>query len=375
MSLQPPFTTSDGYIVDHSGQRLLLQSVNWYGASDADNVVMGLDHNHISAIASLIRSIGFNSVRLPFSNQMIQELEPIASEKLTRNPQLKGKSPLTILDVVVETLATEGLLTILNNHTTTSMWCCNYDDNALWFGSKQTAKQWVEDWEILVKRYKHIPQMIGVDLRNEVRSGPFGTANWGKDDDFDWHQAAEIAGNHLLSINPNLLIIVEGINYASDLRQAGIQPIRLTYPKQLVYSPHVYSWFGGLDGKSLGQLSYSELCHSLDDAWGYLGPRVFQNNDKNTPLTNKPVPLWISEMGAGPNDQPKFLTSMCRYIQERELNWAWWPLNVGKKPNSEEIETWGLVNSDWNKSLDDWRLKLIQQLMNTQNDQFKEVNH
>jgi hypothetical protein len=37
----------------------------------------------------------------------------------------------------------------------------------------------------LVKRYKHIPQMIGVDLRNEVRSGPFGTANWGKKDDFD----------------------------------------------------------------------------------------------------------------------------------------------------------------------------------------------
>ncbi|MBD72379.1 hypothetical protein CMK21_20005, partial [Candidatus Poribacteria bacterium] len=102
---------------------------------------------------------------------------------------------------------------------------------------------------------------------------------------------------------------------------------------------------------------------------------VYTPSNGNTPLTNKPVPLWISEMGAGPNDQPKFLTSMCRYIQERELNWAWWPLNVGKKPNSEEIETWGLVNSDWNKSLDDWRLKLIQQLMNTQNDQFKEVNH
>ena len=42
MPLQPPFTTNDGYIVDHLGQRLLFQSVNWYGASDADNnVVMG----------------------------------------------------------------------------------------------------------------------------------------------------------------------------------------------------------------------------------------------------------------------------------------------------------------------------------------------
>ena len=375
MPLQPPFTTNDGYIVDHLGKRLLLQSVNWYGASDADNVVMGLEHNAISSIATLIRSIGFNSVRLPFSNQMVQELEPIPSEKLTKNPKLKGKSPLAVFDVVVETLATEGLLIILNNHTTTSVWCCSYDNNALWFDSQQTIERWIKDWEILVKRYKHIPQMIGVDLRNEVRSGPLGTANWGKKDDFDWHQAAEIAGNHLLSINPNLLIIVEGINYASDLRQARMQPIQLTYPKQLVYSPHVYSWFGGLDDKSLGQLSYSELCQSLDDAWGYLGPKVFQNNSQNTTLIDNPVPLWISEIGVGPNDQPKFLTSMCRYIQERELSWTWWPLNVGKKPNSEEIETWGIVNSKWNKPLDDWRLKLIQQLMSTQNGQFKEVNH
>ena len=106
MPLQPPFTTNDGYIVDHLGQRLLLQSVNWCGASDADNnVVMGLEHNSVSAIASLIWSIGFNSVRLPFSNQMVQELEPISSGKLTRNPKLKGKSPLAVFDVVVETLA------------------------------------------------------------------------------------------------------------------------------------------------------------------------------------------------------------------------------------------------------------------------------
>ena len=41
MPLQPPFTTNDGYIVDHLGQRLLLQLVNWYGASDADNNVVG----------------------------------------------------------------------------------------------------------------------------------------------------------------------------------------------------------------------------------------------------------------------------------------------------------------------------------------------
>jgi hypothetical protein len=106
-----------------------------------------------------------------------------------------------------------------------------------------------------------------------------------------------------------------------------------------------------------------------------LGPKASQDNDKNIPITNKPVPLWISEMGAGPSDHPKFLASLCRYIQERELSWAWWPLNTGKKPNSEELETWGLVNSDWNNPLEDWRLKLVQQLIDTQNRQFEKGIH
>ena len=76
-----------------------------------------------------------------------------------------------------------------------------------------------------------------------------------------------------------------------------------------------------------------------------------------------PFPLWISEMGVGPMDQPVFLENLCRYIQERDLSWAWWPLNTGLKPDSEEMETWGLVNEKWDQPLDDWRLPVIQQLM------------
>lgn len=62
-------------------------------------------------------------------------------------------------------------------------------------------------------------------------------------------------------------------------------------------------------------------------------------------------------------DQPVFLENLCRYIQERDLSWAWWPLNTGLKPDSEEMETWGLVNEKWDQPLDDWRLPVIQQLM------------
>ena len=124
MSQKLPLTTANGYIIDQMGNRLRLQSVNWYGASDADNIVMGLDINSVSNIAALIKSIGFNSVRLPFSNQMLHQPDPVATDRqtdrLTGNPYLSGKSPLEVFDTVVEALAEEGLLVILNNHTTTS---------------------------------------------------------------------------------------------------------------------------------------------------------------------------------------------------------------------------------------------------------------
>lgn len=114
---------------------------------------MGLDINSVSNIAALIKSIGFNSVRLPFSNQMLHQPDPVATDRqtdrLTGNPYLSGKSPLEVFDTVVEALAEEGLLVILNNHTTTSTWCCSYDNNALWFSPGQTEAKWISDWACL----------------------------------------------------------------------------------------------------------------------------------------------------------------------------------------------------------------------------------
>ena len=364
MTIKLPLTTANGYIVDQLGHPLRLQSVNWYGASDADNIVMGLDCNHISQIAAMIKSIGFNSVRLPFSNQMIHDKDLAAKDGLLANPHLLGKVPLEIFDSVIQALAAEDLLVILNNHTTTSTWCCNYDNNALWFNSDQTELKWIDDWSYLIERYLDIPQVVGVDLRNEVRSGPMGRANWGNRDSFDWHRAAELAGNHLLKLNPNLLVVVEGIDYAADLRQAETYPICLVKPEQLVYSPHAYGWFRGINGKSLAEHSYQELCQALDSAWGYLGPVKKMNNTEKLPAkADQSFPIWISEMGAGPEDKPDFLENLCHYIKERDLSWAWWPLNTGLKPGSDEMETWGLIDQQWKYPIDDWRLKVIQRLM------------
>nr|WP_245864228.1 cellulase family glycosylhydrolase [Paenibacillus donghaensis] len=61
---------------------------------------------------------------------------------------------------------------------------------------------------MLAQRYADNPTVIGADLHNE----PHGTASWGTGNlATDWRLASERAGNAILAVNPNWLILVEGI--------------------------------------------------------------------------------------------------------------------------------------------------------------------
>ena len=157
---------------------------------------------------------------------------------MPRIPQLKGKRALEVLDLTVDALAREGVYVILDNHVSRADWCCyEGDGNALWHSPAYPEQRWLADWRFMARRYKHQPAVIGADLRNELRFG----ATWGgQDPAFDWHAAAERGGNAILAENPNLLIFVEGIDYALDLRGIARLPVKLDVPNRLVYSAHDY---------------------------------------------------------------------------------------------------------------------------------------
>jgi hypothetical protein len=46
----------------------------------------------------------------------------------------------------------------------------------------------------------------------------------------------------LYQANANMLVIVEGTNYALDLATALELPIVLSHPYRVIYSAHSYSW-------------------------------------------------------------------------------------------------------------------------------------
>lgn len=53
---------------------------------------------------------------------------------LEANPELKDKTAMEIFDFTIQVLTAVGLMVILNNHTSRSMWCCSNDDGeGLWW--------------------------------------------------------------------------------------------------------------------------------------------------------------------------------------------------------------------------------------------------
>lgn len=332
----PPLRTEGSAIKDSRGAAVRLVSVSWYGFDQGEFVVGGLDHAPLKDLARQIRAMGFNSVRLPWANQTVESNPVVPDYALSANPEFRGKHALEIMDAVINALAAEHLLVILDNHVSRADWCCNdKDGNGIWYSHDYPEQQWIKDWKTLIRRYKSQPYVVGADLRNEPRSG----AKWGGNDPaVDWHAAAERGGNAVLTENPNLLVIVEGPNYSLNLEDFGQLPVRLPVAHRLVYSPHNYGW------SQPTPQSYEEFKSYLDHKWGYLG-----SGDHS-------APIWVGEFGVcqNPEDCRQFgswLPFLLRYIAETGAGWSYWPLN-GTQSSGEgrqygKTETYGLLSTDY----------------------------
>lgn len=336
-----PLHTSGRFIVDSNGTRVHLNGVNWYGAESADFVVGGLQAQPLAAIVQQIKSMGFNVVRLPWSNQLYETNPVVGNYALAANPSLQGENALAILDQVISALTNAGIMVILDNHNSNAEWCCSTSDgNTLWYNSQYPQANWLADWQGIVARYQNNSMVIGADLRNEPR----GTASWGGSASTDWHTAAIQGGNAVQSVNPNLLIFVEGVNYALDLSGAANLPVQLNVSNRLVYEAHDYGFdYSGLTG-------YSDYVGRITSKWGYL---VTASN---------PQPLWVGEFGtcntadtcvrSGSNgDNGYWFNLLTTYMQEYGIDWTYWAVNGTQSTGSSRgfgtVETYGVLNSMW----------------------------
>ncbi len=363
MAVEVPLSTNGRFIVDARGNRVRLAGVNWYGAHEDLGVAPGLDRTHRATLAATIAGQGFNSVRLPFSLWMTGCRTPVPDQYLAANPDLSGATPMQVYDACVEALTGAGLLVIPNCHTLDAGWCCSADDgNGLWFNDRWPAATFIAAWRDIAARYAANPLVAAMDIMNEPRRARVGgrvrTPTWGTGDATDIATMYTEVGNLIHEINPEPLIICEGLNYAADLSAVARHPVRLKRPGKVVYSLHDYAWFHP------GSQPRAAYLDQMNKAGGYiLGAQA-----------DGSAPLWIGEFGndtrslasfglaaspgGGLPDSAVWWNNFQAWLTGHDVDWCWWALNPTQpkgtipvtgqhRSNWGDPEPWGLLAPDW----------------------------
>ncbi|HLW03464.1 MAG TPA: glycoside hydrolase family 5 protein [Ktedonobacterales bacterium] len=324
--------SSRGRLVNAACQEVQLTGVNWFGMETSSFAPHGLDVRNWQAMLDQMVEAGFNTIRLPFSNQFLDDPTALPQGiNYQLNPDLRGLRGLSLLDKIVEGARERGLKIILDRHRPTAD-----GQSDLWYTDQVPESRWIADWVMLAKHYRGNDTIIGADLHNE----PHGPATWGTGDPAtDWRLAAERAGNAILKVNPDWLIIVQGIEqyhgdwywWGGNLEGAGQYPVELSRPDKLVYSIHDYgpevypqSWFWASDfPRNLIQIWVQH--------WAYL-----QLSGQATVL--------VGEFGArsvGRGVEGMWLNQLLAFMKAYSFSYAYWAWN----PDSGD--TGGLLEDDW----------------------------
>src|SRR5437870_3929770 len=359
--------TSGNQIIDSSGRMVRIAGINWYGFETKDQVVHGLWARDYHTILNAIKNTGYNAIRLPYSNQMVES--PIIPSNISYsngsgaiNTDLKGLNALQVMDKVIGAAGALGLRVILDNHRSEAG--NSAEANGLWYTSAYPESAWINDWKTLVNRYASFkdasgnPTVIAADLRNEphlIVNGAKNGSCWTGDTATggcpttnatqNWPAAAQRAGNAILSANPSLLIIVEGTDcyngdcdwWGGNLEGVANHPVTLSVSNRLVYSAHDYgpklyqhSWFNS-------GTSYSSLSSVWNKFWGYIN-------------ANHTAPIMVGEFGTGnnasdiqsatPGSQGQWFESLVNFLQNNpSVSWTYWALN-GE-------DSYGLLDSNY----------------------------
>jgi endoglucanase len=333
--------TNGAQLVDSTGAPVRMTGINWFGAETANYTFHGLWTRNYQDMINQIAGLGYNTLRVPFSDQLFDPGSMPNSIDQQKNPDLIGLTGLQILDKVINYAGTKGMRVFLDRHRPDSG-----AQSPLWYTAQYSEARWISDWTMLATHYRGNTTVVGADLHNEphsIQGG--GGACWGcNDPKFDWRLAAEKAGNAILAQNPDWLIIVEGIDcvpstgdpqcdwWGGNLSGAAQFPVRLNVPNKLVYSAHEYAisvfhqtWF---DDPTFP----NNMPALWNHFWGYLEQQNI-------------APVLVGEFGSTLQDprDTVWLKALMQYLGTGPtgIDFTFWSLN----PNSGD--TGGILNDDW----------------------------
>ncbi|MEO0535181.1 MAG: glycoside hydrolase family 5 protein [Cyanobacteria bacterium P01_A01_bin.123] len=332
-----PLSTRGAQIIDAAGAPILLRGVNWFGLETETHAPHGLWARDYKDMLAQIKSLGYNFIRIPFSITSLRSdtLSGIDFE-IGENAELWDKSPVEVLDLIIREAERQDLLILLDSHQLNDQFIPE-----LWYDDEYSEADWIGTWTMLAQRYRDQSNILGADLQNE----PHGQASWGTGViETDWRLAAERAGNAILAVNPDWLIVVQGVEknvpdqqleihwQGGNLEGAGRYPVRLSAANKLVYSPHEYG-AGVFDQPWFSEPEFPDnLCDRWEIGFHYLA-------------TENIAPILIGEFGGRQVDDQStegiWQREFVDFINENDLSFAYWSWN----PNS--ADTGGILLDDW----------------------------
>lgn len=352
--------TQGNQIVDKDGNAVWLTGANWFGFNATERTFHGLWSVNLESTLQTLADRGINILRVPISTELLWEWRngvfSIPGINGSTNSALIGKTDLQVFDRFLEVARDIGMKVMIDVHSAEA-------DNSghfapLWYKNAITPEIFYESWEWVTERYKDNDTIIAMDIENEPHGKPWADqeyAKWdGSTDVNNFKDACETASNRILAINPNMLVLCEGIEsyprdgvtwegasagteffntwWGGNLRGVRDHPIDLgANQDQLVYSPHDYGplvfrqpWFyDGFNRETLQQDAWN-------DNWLFI-------HDENI------APLLIGEWGGflDGGDNQKWMEALRDQIVDDRLHHTFWAVN----PNSGD--TGGLLMNDW----------------------------
>lgn len=410
-------------VVDMYGNPVWMTGVNWFGYNVGSQVFDGVWSANMHDCLDLIADHGFNLLRVPMSTEIIlqwknREPDPMIKVNAYTNPELvktfdENGTPIEYMysyDVwnkAVEWCRENGIKIMIDIHSASTNAAGH--TYPLWYDDRFSTEDWLEALSWFCEQYKDDDTIIAIDLKNEPHGKPEEGkfAKWDDSTDLNnWKYAAERGAMACLEQNPNLLIMIEGIEcypdfsrgadwstpsidyahygepskifgawWGGNLRGVKDKPVDLgKYTKQIVYSPHDYgplvyaqSWFH-LEGQSPNFTNYEFDTESLlneywRDSWAYL-------------VEEKRYPLLMGEWGgfvdskhdpSGANTQ--WLTLLRDYMIEKRIHHTFWCFNENSS------DTGGLVYDNFGKWDDEKYAFVKPSLWQDENGKFISLDH
>ena len=218
----------------------ILRGISWFGLeTEYENLMCTWKHN-ISWNLEKINDLGFNSIRLPFSLQYLDE------------------NNFYVMDQFMEEIQHYNISVCLDFHR-----LHNTHQSAKPYDDEVTFDHFLRGWFTVLTRYAHVNNVKSVDIFNEFQS----------DNYVEWNNLARQIVQYIEVHFPEKYnYFIGGVRWGGDLHFVDLDD--LPYNDRIHYTIHKY-WFSDKEPYE-DKWQYSFGDHSLISVgeWGYISTNI-----------------------------------------------------------------------------------------------------